>query len=73
MALYVPLWPHQQSWVQAGGVLSLTKEMSRNGTLQVDVFGAIAVVELPPDEGMQVEVEWLQLVVEMFQVILEGG
>lgn len=54
-------------------VCPLTQEMSRDGTLQVDVFGAVAFVQLPPHEGMQVEVERLQLVVEMLQVILEGG
>lgn len=73
MALRVPLWPHQHSWAQAGGVFPLTQKVSRDGTLQVDVFGAIAIVQLPPDEGVQVEVERLQLFVEMFQVILEGG
>lgn len=72
MALCVPLCPHQHPWAQAGRVPPLTKEVSGDGTLQVDVFGAVVVIELPPDEGVQVEVEWLQLVVEMLQVILEG-
>ena len=55
------------------GPLALTQEVGRDGTLQVDVFGAVAVVQFPPDKGVQVEVERLQLVVEMLQVILEGG
>lgn len=53
--------------------LALTEEVSRNGALQVNVFGAIAIIELSSDKSVQVEVEWLQLVVEMLQVILEGG
>lgn len=53
--------------------LALTEEVSRDGALQVNVFGTIAVIELSSDKSMQVEVEWLQLVVEMLQVILEGG
>lgn len=53
--------------------LALTEEVSRDGALQVNVFGAIAIIELSSDKSMQVEVEWLQLVVEMLQVILEGG
>lgn len=64
-----PPAPLGTDWV----VPPLTQEMSRDGTLEVDVFGAVAFVQLPPHEGMQVEVEGLQLVVELLQVILEGG
>lgn len=78
--LPVPLWPcvcpsgpTSTPGHRPEGVPPLTQEVSRDGTLQVDVFGAIAVVQLPPDEGVQVEVERLQLVVEMLQVVLEGG
>lgn len=68
-----PLAPPALLGTGWGGVFPLTQKVSRDGTLQVDVFGAIAIVQLPPDEGVQVEVERLQLFVEMFQVILEGG
>lgn len=50
----------------------LTKQMGRDGAFEIDVLGAIVVIQLSTHEGMQVQVEGLQLLEQAFQVLLEG-
>jgi hypothetical protein len=45
--------------------------MGRNGAIQVDVLGPIVAVQGTTHIGMQVQVEWLQLLVQFFQVLLQ--
>lgn len=41
--------------------IELTQEVGRDGTLEVDVFRTVEVVELSADKGVQVLVERFQL------------
>lgn len=47
--------------------------MSGNRTSEIDVFVPIAAVQCATDEGMEVQVEGLDLVVEMLQTLFKGG
>lgn len=46
--------------------------MGRNGTFQVDIFGAILVVELPPHKGMQVLIKGFYGFVKSLDILLKG-
>lgn len=46
--------------------------MSRDGSLKVDVLGAILFVELAAHKGMQVLVEGLNGPVELLEILLKG-
>lgn len=46
--------------------------MGRDGTFEVDVFGAILVVELPPHKGMQVLIKGFYGFVKILKVLLKG-
>lgn len=46
--------------------------MSRNGSLQVDVLGAVLFVQSPANIGMHILIEWLQLLPQSLQVFFKG-
>lgn len=46
--------------------------MGRDGALQVDIFGAVLVVELPPHKGMQVLIKGLYGFVKSLDILLKG-
>ena len=48
-----------------------TQQVCRDGSFQVDVFGSIVVVEFAADVGMQVLVERLYGLEDLFQVLLK--
>lgn len=50
-----------------------TQQMSRDGSLQVDVLGAILFVQGPAHIGVHILIERLQLLPQSLQVLLEGG
>lgn len=47
--------------------------MSWDWSFEVDVLGAVVIVQLPAYEGVQVVVKWLDGFVDLFQIVLEGG
>lgn len=47
--------------------------MSRDGSPEVDVSVPISAVQRTADIGMEVQVEGLYLMVEVFQILHEGG
>lgn len=47
--------------------------MSGDGSPEVDVSVPILAVQRAPDVGMEVQVEGLQLLVEVLQILREGG
>lgn len=53
--------------------LVLTQQVSGDGSPEVDVSVPISAVQCAPDVGMEVQVEGLQLLVEAFQILREGG
>lgn len=53
-------------------VMIFTQEVGWDRTLEVDVLGAVEIVESAADEGVQVLVKRLQLYKQVLQVLLEG-
>lgn len=49
-----------------------TKQVGRDGTFEVDIFGAILIVELSPHKGMQVLIKGLYGFVKILEILLKG-
>lgn len=53
-------------------IVFFTQEVGWDWTLEVDVLGAVEIVEFAADEGVQVLVKRLQLYKQVLEVLLEG-